>query len=674
MSLLLISRLVACSPSPTPDPPYRRALQTQCHDTMGWRNGAGWDCNGYASQRWCAGGAALAGMEWTLGEGWKYPERNCCVCGKHAQISKAYPPQGARNESLILKDDTVMVLQDHDLRYFAFVDPDHAVARGGDDLHDGGWHGEAFHTYLVHVAPGGAVRKIVARDYSVSSNVFARKFGAKYFLFGGLAFEDEDAAYCNDWAGCEDYFGDRDLRDGIRVFEAASLEAVRNGSWWETDHESAENLIIRGRHPGCVTMRHHNGVCEYDGKVSVVHLHGRYHLFARANLKVRGGRWIQVASSVGDDPFGPYLPFQLLQMRGYDKDGAGNVYFASVDVNPLDPGTILGLFPVNMGDPEHYVDIRHGGNGDGEAFIGVSLSCDAVHWSDLTKVIWTVGRSGRTYDQPADGFFLDEQGRVTFYVHRNVPHISPQAGSGDSTALVRYTVSNAALRALTLRAKAVLPGCVPPPSPPTVPKPPARPSQAVAMPPVACSSEYPQDLTHSCLPWCSNDSTANCPQCKCRGCTFCRLLSPSPPLAPSPPPAQPAAPNSSGALATAVRDVTQHSVVKGQDLTVGLAVAGITISSILVLVVLGRWMMRMRDHDARGGADRANGSVVVASTQLGMPCTNVEHASRRTRMVGRHPRRGTGEISLSLRPHHSPTKRTRAFTVLHEEQSVDHGL
>ena len=52
-----------------------------CTDTPSWNNGHGYDCNSYGT-RWCKNGAAKAGQEWTLGAKFKYPENNCCVCGK----------------------------------------------------------------------------------------------------------------------------------------------------------------------------------------------------------------------------------------------------------------------------------------------------------------------------------------------------------------------------------------------------------------------------------------------------------------------------------------------------------------------------------------------------------------------------------------------------------------
>eukprot|EP00966_Prymnesium_polylepis_P237484 5492458-Prymnesium_polylepis.2 len=50
----------------------------------------------------------------------------------------------------------------------------------------------------------------------------------------------------------------------------------------------------------------------------------------RANLEHdHGGRFVQVTRSTRDEARGPYGPFELLQIGGYDPL-AGNIYFAAV--------------------------------------------------------------------------------------------------------------------------------------------------------------------------------------------------------------------------------------------------------------------------------------------------------------------------------------------------------
>ena len=55
-------------------------------DTANWDNGASQNCEKYA-EKWCANGKVKPGKESTLGQKYKFPENNCCVCGK-AKSSK----------------------------------------------------------------------------------------------------------------------------------------------------------------------------------------------------------------------------------------------------------------------------------------------------------------------------------------------------------------------------------------------------------------------------------------------------------------------------------------------------------------------------------------------------------------------------------------------------------
>lgn len=65
--------------SPTPSP---TGTPTEaCEDTPGFVNGHGHGCANY-EKHWCANGAARQGKEWTLGSGFNFPQKNCCVCGK----------------------------------------------------------------------------------------------------------------------------------------------------------------------------------------------------------------------------------------------------------------------------------------------------------------------------------------------------------------------------------------------------------------------------------------------------------------------------------------------------------------------------------------------------------------------------------------------------------------
>ena len=78
--------------------------------------------------------------------------------------------------------------------------------------------------------------------------------------------------------------------------------------------------VLNGSHPGCVEARDHAtfpqlagpGVCEFDGRLSLAHLGGRFLLYARANRAAQGGqRSVQVSHSA--DLISPHLPFHDLR-------------------------------------------------------------------------------------------------------------------------------------------------------------------------------------------------------------------------------------------------------------------------------------------------------------------------------------------------------------------------
>ena len=208
--------------------------------------------------------------------------------------------------------------------------------------------------------------------------------------------------------------------------------------------------ILDGRHPGCVEIfRRYSPVCMFDSKMALAHSHRRYHLFVRANLAPNGGsRFVQVASSVADDPYGPYGSFRFLNISGYSHRGPGNVYMAAVREHPLDERMLLGLFAVNEGR-------RGSARGDGVCYIALSHSCDGVHWARFTPLLHTTGQKGRTLDQPVSGF-VRRGPNVHVYIHRDVPQISPAAPA--TSRLVRYSFRTSKLREL-MAAAGGLAGC-----------------------------------------------------------------------------------------------------------------------------------------------------------------------------------------------------------------------
>lgn len=178
--------------------------------------------------------------------------------------------------------------------------------------------------------------------------------------------------------------------------------------------------IIDGMHPACFEgsriqtprLRLKANVskmpCNFDGRLSMAVVGSRWLLFARANL-ARGVRFVQVTAS--DDHGKSWGPFRLISLDSY---GAmdGNVYFFSVQTNPVHPGSLLAVFPLSQA---------------GCGCIAMAASRDGVHWSQPTPLrpspIDVLDMGHRTRDHPVAGMVraVPDGATVWFYVHENVP-------------------------------------------------------------------------------------------------------------------------------------------------------------------------------------------------------------------------------------------------------------
>ena len=280
-------------------------------------------------------------------------------------------------------------------------------------------------------------------------------------------------------------------RKGIYLMNASRLVDVRFGGWFPHTRTDAitREPTIDGHHPGVVEKRRDfSPVGQFDGKLSLARLvpraksslHGRFFLYARANTKREGGgRFLQVATSLGDSPVSGWGPWQLLSIEGYTPEGPGNIYLATVKQSPFDDDMLLGLFAVNLGD---LTQLAHGptgkrrsskfisrrdkvvgpysghnsGNTDGRSFIGLALSCNGKDWSSLQEISATTGFEGRTYDQPVDGLLV-RGGTVSVLIHRDVYEISPLAL--EQSRIVRRELQRGPMRKLAADVRSRLAGC-----------------------------------------------------------------------------------------------------------------------------------------------------------------------------------------------------------------------
>ena len=90
--------------------------------------------------------------------------------------------------------------------------------------------------------------------------------------------------------------------------------------------------------------------CEFDGRLALAHLNGRYLLYARANLKMgalAGGRFVQVTHSEHLEH--GWVPWRPVQISGIDPSRA-DIYFFAVQASPVFQSfrrpTVLAVFPL----------------------------------------------------------------------------------------------------------------------------------------------------------------------------------------------------------------------------------------------------------------------------------------------------------------------------------------
>ena len=88
-------------------------------------------------------------------------------------------------------------------------------------------------------------------------------------------------------------------------------------------------------------------------------------------------------------------------------------------------------------------------------FIGLSLSCDGVHWSPLVVLSTCHSSANRTWDQPVDGFVVVNK-TVFALLHKNVQGIAPPSADA---RLQPIGLEASTLEALTHIAQESLPGC-----------------------------------------------------------------------------------------------------------------------------------------------------------------------------------------------------------------------
>lgn len=200
----------------------------------------------------------------------------------------------------------------------------------------------------------------------------------------------------------------------------------------------ASTVISGSMADGCHELRHtflqlHPGVCEFDGKLSVVRWKGGLLLFARANLHHTGGfRHVQVArSSDGGRTWGP---FSLVAFDGYNYTSAAecdahNIYYFEVHADgdrliAVYPGTVGGGHGcAHGGHAEGTGERSHHGNAVGRHGLFISASADGYHWSEPERLLESkLQFEGRTADHPAGMLRLPSEGQNSSVLRLLVVH------------------------------------------------------------------------------------------------------------------------------------------------------------------------------------------------------------------------------------------------------------
>ena len=152
------------------------------------------------------------------------------------------------------------------------------------------------------------------------------------------------------------------LREGIRFAQGVGWPPWSKPGWLLSE------VVVDGAVPsGCVDRRLRRiasmtqwsqgrgslgmAACEFDGRLSLIQLQGGGHrLYARANVleqAVAGGRFVQTTATVGGLSTGNWTPWTAIRILGLPP-GSADLYFFHVQRNPIDPSSLIALFPLSQ--------------------------------------------------------------------------------------------------------------------------------------------------------------------------------------------------------------------------------------------------------------------------------------------------------------------------------------
>lgn len=247
--------------------------------------------------------------------------------------------------------------------------------------------------------------------------------------------------------------------------DPSNLEFADFDAWlaWSTPTK-----ILDGRHQGCIDGRINrdgiapyvdHGVCEFDGRNSVVYFRGRFHLYVRANPTL-GRRFVQYATSSN---LQEWTTFRSIRLQGVDAC-ALNVYTFAAQAHPLRNDRLIAFYPVVSGCKDRFTKMQDGPvtsyssgvvcqtSSENVSTLSLAMSCsaDGRSWSRPFSLFSCYGRVGlRTASLPVANGLRFSGDRLYVWVHQDVPtglkkDMTPKEMR--RSKLARYELDGAAFR------------------------------------------------------------------------------------------------------------------------------------------------------------------------------------------------------------------------------------
>ena len=265
------------------------------------------------------------------------------------------------------------------------------------------FHGTTFGARSAHDA-------LLAHNFAVLRLPPSRAQAAEFVIMGGM-----------------------ETRGASGIPRGVGIHFARGSGWpWNATTWSWPRVVIAGGRPaGCIDRRPsrllaEGGIgaaqlaaaapaCEFDGRLSLVYFRGEFRLFARANLfesAIAGGRFVQSTTSVDGYHWNEW---RLVRIRLLPA-GLADLYFFAVQPNPVDPSSLMSIFPVSQPP---------------DACIALAFSRDGVEWSaphplQTSRLGWRTAKNDgfgpiewRNEDHPVAGAYAAQStgDDVWIYIH-----------------------------------------------------------------------------------------------------------------------------------------------------------------------------------------------------------------------------------------------------------------